>query len=357
MSSAASCLSAPLPPNNALRFKIESLISAATVNSSPRDAFLNEVWPSLITDYQSLVNELIAYFEHQLRSQAIHAKVEGRVKSPVSIAESIKRREKHRIENGKRPYSDVGEILQDVHDLAGTRIIVDNPADVDSVNDFITQTFHPTKQPSIFSADRKVGSQWAPWLGAYQSWNHPLKLKSSFTGELLFYAEITFEVQLTSLAESLYNRLSHPLLYKRAPGSISRKDEMVFDITHGLALCYSICLLCMQDQMDDPTGSADEQRELKDAMRSAAPPPGAEYTDDNIQPLVDILHDKGLLHEGQSGAFGSFSRASRRTLPVETLIAGLQQQPDLCKSTNDLQQWITKICRSVPSHLSIASTP
>jgi hypothetical protein len=40
----------------------------------------------------------------------------------------------------------------------------------------------------------------------------------------------------------MYNKIAHPLLSKEEAGPLSQGDEIVVDLTKGLAYCYSLCL-------------------------------------------------------------------------------------------------------------------
>ncbi|KAK7402748.1 hypothetical protein QQX98_011505 [Neonectria punicea] len=238
-----------------------------------------------------MVAQLIKYCERQLHERHILAKVEGRAKSLDSIEKSIQRREEHRIHNHHGPYESLYEIFHDIHDLAGVRIVVDYPSDIDTVNEFITDTFEQKKQLNIISSNREVGNSWKAWFGAYKSCNHHVAIKPEAEDMLQSFCNITFEVQLTSLPESLYNRLAHPLLYKKSSGTITRQDEMVIDMSHGLALCYSICLLCMQDKLEGPSRAESCQPELREAMRKVDQEPGVQQSDKDLDALVEMTPD------------------------------------------------------------------
>jgi hypothetical protein len=85
----------------------------------------------------------------------------------------------------------------------------------------------------------------------------------------------------------LYNKLAHPLLYKQQAGDISRRDEMVIDLSHGLSLCYSICLLYAQDKL----GNIEQPDQgLMSAMRSAAND-GNDGQLENMAPLLSMMPD------------------------------------------------------------------
>ncbi|KAF5240679.1 hypothetical protein FAUST_4205 [Fusarium austroamericanum] len=208
---------------------------------SPVEAFLN-AWPHLEPHYRTMVDQLKSALESALE---VRCTVSARVKALSSIEKSIRRRQNHR---GER-YKEVDEIFDDLHDLAGFRIVVDYPSGIGAAKAFITQNFQ-LKSTNIFKADREVNEAWKPTFGSFQSENHHVVLHSDAKYPLSPFCGILFEVQVLSLAESLYNRLAHPLLYKKSSGELPVKDQKMIDVSHGLALCYWICLSCMEDRLE-----------------------------------------------------------------------------------------------------------
>ncbi|XEV04990.1 hypothetical protein FSHL1_010277 [Fusarium sambucinum] len=208
---------------------------------SPVEAFLN-VWPRLEPHYGTMVERLKVALEGALNARCT---ISARVKSLMSIKKSIERRQSHR----RECYKDVGEIFDDLHDLAGVRIVVDYPSGIQIATAFINQNFQ-LKSTNIFKGDRKVNDAWKPTFGSFQSANHHVFLHPNSKYPLSPFCGILFEIQVLSLAESLYNRLAHPLIYKQSSGELPVKDQKMIDVTHGLALCYWICLSCMEDRLE-----------------------------------------------------------------------------------------------------------
>ncbi|KAH7117460.1 hypothetical protein EDB81DRAFT_862034 [Dactylonectria macrodidyma] len=122
---------------------------------------------------------------------------------------------------------------------------------------------------------------------------------------------------------------------------------MVIDMSHGLALCYSICLLCMQDKLEGLPRGLGQQEELRDAMRKAVPALGVEQSDQDMDALVEMTPDvtsgsenQPITHGGKS--FNLKRRASfGKSLPVETLLSALQILPEGCHSADDLWALMT----------------
>uniref|UniRef100_A0A4E9DR71 RelA/SpoT domain-containing protein n=1 Tax=Gibberella zeae TaxID=5518 RepID=A0A4E9DR71_GIBZA len=232
---------------------------------SPVEAFL-DAWPRLEPHYKSMVEILKMALQHELK---VRCTIAARVKSLSSITKSIQRREYHR---GQR-YREVDEIFDDLHDLAGFRIVVDYPSGIASAKAFITKNFQ-LKSTTLFNADREVDGVWKPTFGSFKSENHHVLLHPDAGDPLSSFCGIVFEIQVLSLAEGLYNRLAHPLLYKKSSGQLSVKDQKIIDVTHGLSLCYWICLSCMEDRLEGK-----ESEEIPSPIQEVARLDGNENAD------------------------------------------------------------------------------
>ncbi|KAH7020305.1 hypothetical protein EDB80DRAFT_702789 [Ilyonectria destructans] len=336
-------------PQIPLHVKIRCTISDAPQDNPPKEVFVECVWPKLAADYGSMVQRLIKYCNEQLcDKQKIPAKIEGRAKSQGSIRDTLERREQHRIKQKNGPYRDMQEILDDMHDLAGVRIVVDYPSDMDKANQFIEAAFEAKKKPNEFSRDRPIGKLWETWFGAYESFNHHVTLKPDTLDISQIFCEVMFEVQLTSLPEILYNRLAHPLLYKKPSQPLSRNDEIVIDISHGLALCYSMCQVYMQDKLEGPKRYLNEKKGLRDAMRKAVPAFGVEPAEGDMDALVELTtpvigcgyDNKPGTHDNPSSKLkrrGSFGKA----LPIESILNALSTLSEECDSNRHLWASLT----------------
>ena len=232
---------------------------------SPVETFL-KVWPRLEPHYRNMVERLKSALEEAL---TVRCTISARVKSLSSIIKSIERRQTHR---GNR-YKEVDEILDDLHDLVGFRIVVDYPSGVQVAKAFIKQSFE-VKSTNVFKADREVSDAWKPTFGSFQSENHHVLLHPDAKDPLSPFCGILFEIQILSLAESLYNRLAHPLLYKKSSGRLSIKEEKMIDVVHGLSLCYWICLSCMEDRLERK-----ESQEIPSAIQRVAQLDGDQIAD------------------------------------------------------------------------------
>ena len=119
-----------------------------------------------------------------------------------------------------------------------------------------------------FPSDRAIGQHWKKGFGAYETRNYLLHLGHS--EDIADYTGVLFEIQVTTMAESLYNKLAHPLLYKESKGGLSRKDEMIIDMGHGAALLYWITVACMEERLEGAQEGGDRGSRFPNSVRNLA---------------------------------------------------------------------------------------
>ncbi|KFA80114.1 hypothetical protein S40288_04664 [Stachybotrys chartarum IBT 40288] len=237
-----------------LRDSIHQLFKSTNPNGDAKRAFVQDIWPSLMTEYNTMMETVKTLCKASLTQISISCVVEGRTKTPESVRKSLERRlEDHQPQTQTQTFDD---ILSEIHDLVGLRIILDFPCDINKADAFIQDNFCQLREPVVFSHDRDVGKHWKTWFGAYQTRNYRVSLKAeehaSLAGE---FFGVMFEIQLTTIAEGLYNKFAHDLLYKGAAGDLTREEEMVVDLSHGLSLCYGLCVMYMKDKLESATNS------------------------------------------------------------------------------------------------------
>ncbi|KAH7324862.1 hypothetical protein B0I35DRAFT_388886, partial [Stachybotrys elegans] len=313
-----------LPETIDLQEKIQDLIRKHHQDSDVRRAFLNSVWDALKPDYEEMVQALQLFCGEQLRHKDIKATINGRSKACESVEDSIKRREKH----SQKDYKDLNDIFNNVHDLAGIRIVLDFPDDFYKADAFIRQAFEEFRPPNKFHADREVGESWKPWFGAYSSHNHQVLIsKNSTVRELSRFRGVLFEVQLTTCADNLYNKLAHPILYKRSAGLLTQRDEIVVDISHGIAWVHNLCLMYFKGRLKN----AHNESECSKLRRIIAEGSGE---GDSVE--MDDLH------------FPPGGKISARALSE----VFDQSPPEECRSVTNLQRWLAMKLNEIQQHHS-----
>ena len=218
-----------------------------------------------------------------LDARHVRATVASRTKTLDSISKSIDRREDAKPKENK--YQSPHDIFDDLHDLVGFRVIVDYPSGLEKSFRLIEEAFL-VKKSNSFSSDRVIGQHWKPRFGAYETRNY--LLRPSHDGDVAIYGGVLFEIQVTTMGESLYSKLSHPLLYKSSQGGLSHRDEMIIDMAHGAALLYWIAVACMEEKLEGNYEGADQGSKFPQSVRHLA---GHEGTAMNLDSVVNATPD------------------------------------------------------------------
>ncbi|KAH7123108.1 armadillo-type protein [Dactylonectria macrodidyma] len=326
--------------STSLQETITRTIREAPQGANLKDIFVQDVWSILESEYETMVHKLVEFCKSKLHQSAVACNITGRAKSCDSIEKSFDRRETARMKKLGAKYENLRDVLDDIHDLAGIRIVVDFRSDVDAVSAFIKQTFQQLKEPNVFSADRKVGEIWQPLFGAYKTCNHRVAARMETHDTLSRYCGVMFEIQLTDISESLYNRFAHSLLYKKSSGRLHRQDEIVIDMSHGISLLYSLCLMYMQNRLEGSARGGDDNDKLLGAMKLAE-------AEGNLDILVETVpkttgSDIGC-STGSSGTKSGLKRRAsfREAIPIATLKRALRRAEEGSSSTDELWQLIS----------------
>ncbi|RGP63769.1 vegetative incompatibility het-e-1 [Fusarium sporotrichioides] len=288
-----------------LLIEIDKLIKDAG-DIDPLAAF-DHIWKEMEEEYQELVDDITLFLNNECKENNVRATISGRVKSIDSIKHSISRRKMQ----GER-YETLQDIFAGIHDLAGFRIVPDYPSGISTAEQIITQQFDTVKV-SNFSSDLDLGLDWKPIFGAFASTNHRVKVRDVPLPRR--YRGIMVEVQVLSLAESLYNKLAHDLIYKDTAGELSTQDQKMIDISHVLSLCYWVCLSSMEDKLE-------QNPKIPQAVRKAK---GVADFPNLVQATPDLKSPSGRI-------------------PISTLLRFLEDyQTNGAMSDNDLRDQLKQV--------------
>ncbi|OBS26003.1 hypothetical protein FPOA_06533 [Fusarium poae] len=333
---ASDLFSPPLGLSARFDREVEQLL--AQDPTQPAKHVFFEVWRRLKPEYEAMHQALNHHLARQLEESSIRATLHGRVKKDDSISNSIDRRQEF---HGKE-YDNPGLIRNAIHDLIGFRIIVDYPSGLDQSYQLIKKRFS-IEGTNTFSSDREVGVLWKPRFGAYEGRNFQVRLRHDKSNpELSIYYEVLFEIQVTSIAESLYNRLAHPLHYKKSSGTLSRQDEMIIDMSHGLSLCYWITIACMEERLENNSETASKKSLLPDTVRMIAgcDPEDTQVDMDalaNVTPELPVIPGDRPLRSEKAG-LPSLKRTapSDDTVSIELLLRSLIDLPRKNRTNADI---------------------
>lgn len=215
--------------------------------------FIRHIWPEIRDDYRRMTQYLEEELKMALETRQIDAEVSSRVKEDESIMKTLERRQNSLVETHGSGFHSYQHIFHEMHDLSGLRIVLMNRDDRDTAQELIEELFRRQKPPAHFDPNREVGQFWRkPWFGAYETQNHRVQLAdddTAATGNSHQYSGVTFEIQLTTFSDNLYNKLAHDLLYKADPSLVTEQEEMVIDVSHGLARCFELCMRILRPKL------------------------------------------------------------------------------------------------------------
>ncbi|MBY4733950.1 RelA/SpoT domain-containing protein [Cupriavidus pauculus] len=148
--------------------------------------------------------------EHALREKGIRAVVSDRAKSPESLEAKLK----DRLEKKGQDYRDVDAIYTDIADLAGVRIALYSPADMEAVGRVITNEFQVAELRTIVP----IGPE-----SQYVARHFRCTMRSQYLrGSDHRYSTCRIEIQVASLLMHVWAEVNHDLDYK--PGSTKVSD-------------------------------------------------------------------------------------------------------------------------------------
>ncbi|KAF2806875.1 uncharacterized protein BDZ99DRAFT_500915 [Mytilinidion resinicola] len=247
------------------------------------DSFVNN-WPKEIETYEKLAKQAEAICTQKLEIAQIRHGIRSRPKAQKSLKDSIIRRQERR----KAPYEDTDKIKHDLIDLAGVRIAITFPNDVDQVREMIETTFDPFLNPwdwkpplenplndklsdlesSIINrtgikreAKRVVGE--GGWPLGLKSIHFRCKLKTD-DAQYRDYPGLAVEIQVATAFMYAWEDVYHDIVYKPYLGKITPEEERFIEILNGLAhtgelalkqLRQSLSLRAELEQMPFPTYS------------------------------------------------------------------------------------------------------
>lgn len=223
------------------------------------NGFIGHIWPEIRDDYHQMTHSLEEVVKKVLKERQIDAEVSSRVKEDVSIAKTLKRRQEHLLVHRGSAFNSYQDLFDELHDLSGLRIVLMDREHFNTAQKLIEELFQEQKPLAHFDPNREVGRFWKrPWFGAYETHNHRVQLANdnrAALGDIHQYSGVMFEIQLTTFSNNLYNKLAHDLLYKADPGLVTGQEEMVIDVSHGLARCFELCMRILRPKLRRDTNN------------------------------------------------------------------------------------------------------
>lgn len=249
--------------------------------------------------------------ETELASSGLRAIVTSRAKSVDRLADKLQVRDR------ETPYKSVAEIGQDIVDLAGVRVALYFPGQMDEAEQVIRAMLDVQKDkrfPSKRDADDRKADAPDPDMasgGGTQTVRGASAHLQRFSGygarhfrvyipELRLsagqerYASALVEVQVASVLMHAWSEVEHDLVYKPLEGELSSSEYALLDQLNGLVLAGEIALEQLQQAGDARVTAAEtpfrNHYELAEFLRTRLSALGTDLTDATLG-RIDVLFD------------------------------------------------------------------
>lgn len=183
-----------------------------------------------------------------LERSGVRAIVTYRVKRPDRLSEKINKRQ------SRRQYNSVEAIYQDIVDLAGVRIALYFPGDLDAIDRFIRSNFQikhvKTFPPQNYNPTTNSG--YRRRFSGYHAIHYRVMLNPKSCSESeQKYTGALIEIQVASVLMHAWAEVEHDLVYKPLSGDLSEDEYEILDELNGLVLSGEIALKRLQKAVQD----------------------------------------------------------------------------------------------------------
>lgn len=248
--------------------------------------------------------------ETELASSGLRAIVSSRAKSVDRLLEKLKRRDRD------DPYASVDEIGKDIADLAGVRValyfpgqmneaerIIRNLLDVRVVKHFPKGGGAPKLEDNAPGDNGTEGAAHSPQgapirprrFSGYGARHFRVHLKeSSLSAGKVRYAGALVEVQVASVLMHAWSEVEHDLVYKPMDGELSHSEYALLDQLNGLVLAGEIALEQLQKSGDERVAATEKpfrsHFEFAEFLRTRLSDLGSSLTEATLG-RVDVLFE------------------------------------------------------------------
>jgi len=193
--------------------------------------------------YQKLSQIAANKIDDQLIKRGIKAIVTHRAKRPDRLKDKILKR------NEDKKYKSIGEIFNDIYDLAGIRVSLYFPSEREIIDEIINDIFIIEKK-KIFPNEAHT-PKYEKRFSGYWATHYRIKLKDDNLTKR--YVDTIAEIQVASVLMHAWSEVEHDLVYKPFSGTLSKDEIAILDEINGLVLSGEIALERLQSAMSERT--------------------------------------------------------------------------------------------------------
>ena len=252
----------------------------------------------------------LGLLESALASSGLRAIVTSRAKSVDRLAAKLHAR------NREKPYKSVAQIKKDIVDLAGVRVALYFPGQMDEAERVIRATLDVQQDKRFPSEGAPIGSRAGTLDASIVPGEQPASRGHSAQAQRFSgygarhfralipdsrlsagqdrYASALVEVQVASVLMHAWSEVQHDLVYKPLEGELSSSEYALLDQLNGLVLAGEIALEQLQKAGDARVAAAEtpfrNHYELAEFLRSGLSVRDVDLTDATLG-QVDVLFD------------------------------------------------------------------
>ncbi len=183
-----------------------------------------------------------------LERSGLRAIVTYRVKRPDRLSEKLNKRQ------NRHHYNTVEAIYEDIVDLAGVRIALYFPGDLEAIDRFIKSHFQ-VKQIKTFplaNYNPLTETGYQRRFSGYHAAHYRVMLSPKNCSEHdIKYSNALIEIQVASVLMHAWAEVEHDLVYKPLSGALSTDEYEILDELNGLVLSGEIALKRLQKAVQD----------------------------------------------------------------------------------------------------------
>jgi ppGpp synthetase/RelA/SpoT-type nucleotidyltranferase len=184
--------------------------------------------------------------EALLGPSGIRAIITYRAKKTASLQRKVLSR------HAVRPFAQVESVYQEIADLAGVRIALYFPGDLEEVGRLIRESFAIDSVREFRGSEPVQASTYERRFPGYCATHYRVRLRAEDLGSLHErFAQARVEVQVASVLMHAWAEVEHDLVYKPSSGQLSRAEQAILDEINGLVLAGEIALQNLQAAVAD----------------------------------------------------------------------------------------------------------
>ena len=180
--------------------------------------------------------------EVELAKVGVRAIVSFRAKSAQSL--KLKLEKKQQESGDSAYYTSIQDIREQIKDLAGVRIALYFPSEMDEVSLMIDKNFVDVGERKSFPEDSvKQLSQYKRTFSGYRANHYLVRIpEQELSPSDKKYGNCSVEIQVASVLMHAWSEVEHDLIYKTPTGHPAQEEELILDQINGLVLAGELAL-------------------------------------------------------------------------------------------------------------------